>query len=278
MKKYFRASYFAFLASILTACGDFQKVITVPLPPYENKLVAECYLEEGRSYRLLLSESVSYFEGARLPDVPNATVFIKHNGFTDTLQYKSVVLDTLRKVYNYQATVPVEYDTLNNYELFVRDTKGRTIQATTRFLPVVPIDSISWNFSNKENETEAQRKAYLLIRFKDNPQKDNYYRITVHKSNTNTRPQTDFFFTDRLFAGQGGVLTGYNYKNNDTLIVSLYHIDRAFYQFLDTSRDAARANGNPFALPSGVISNIKGNGTGVFTALAFDRRTIIIKK
>jgi hypothetical protein len=277
MKNYLYASVVV-LAVLCAACGDFQKVITVPLPPYENKLVAECYLEEGRNYRLLLSESVSYFEGARLPDVPNALVTIKHKGFTDTLQYRFVALDTLRKVYNYQATVPVEYDTVNSYQLSVRDTKGRKLEATTRFLPPVPIDTVQWNFSNKENETEAQRKAYLLIRFKDNPKKDNYYRLTIHKSNTNKRPQTDFFFTDRLFAGQGGVLTGYNYKANDTLIVSLYHIDKEFYQFLDTSRDAARANGNPFALPSGVISNVKGDGTGIFTTLVFDRRTVIVKK
>jgi hypothetical protein len=277
MKPYFSVKLLAIsaLCCFCLACGDFQKAVEVPLPSYSSRMIAECYLENGKPYRLLLTESTGYFDGVSLPNIANAKVYIKHKGKTDTLRYKPAVLDSVQKIFNYQAANKVLFDPQNDYELYIQDAKGREAKAKTRFINPVNIDSISWKFDNKEG---AASRAYLLIRFKDTPNQDNYYRLMVQKSNTNARPRPDFFFTDRLFGGEGGVLTGYNFEDKDTLFVTLYHIDKQFYQFLDTSRDAARANANPFALPSGVISNIEGGGTGIFTALSFDRRRIIIKK
>ena len=253
------------------ACGDFQKAIEVPLPPHTSRLVAECYLEEGAGYRMLLTESTSYFAGATLPNVSNALVTITYKGKIDTLQYKPTALDTLQKIYNYTAKNKVVMDTINEYVLYVKDTKGRELKSKTRFKSAVKIDSITWNFSKKDN------KAYLLVRFKDNPTQENYYRLVVHKSKLVSHAVADLTFSDRFFSGAGGVLTGYNFAEKDTLFVSLYHIDKPFFDFLDTTRDAARANGNPFALPSGVLSNIDG-GTGIFASLVFDRKRIIITK
>ncbi len=266
---------FCLFVLFLGACGDFQKAVIVPLPAHTPQLVTECYLENGKPYRLLLTESTGYFSGVSLPNVANATVCIKYKGGIDTLRYKPAALDSMQKVFNYQSSKNVVFDTNNDYELYIKDQKGREVTAKTRFMEPITIDSVSWKFDKKEGK---ESRAYLLIRFKDQPNVENFYRILVQKSNTNARPRPDFFFTDRLFGGEGGVLTGYNFEDKDTLFVSLYHISKDFYQFLDTSRDAARANANPFALPSGVLTNIKGEGTGIFTALSFDRKRIIIKK
>lgn len=263
------------LAMLLVACGDFQKAVVVPLPTHTSRLAIECYLEHGKPYQLLLTESTSYFGDITLPNVANATVYIKYKNNIDTLKYKPAALDSIQKVYNYQSTKLVNFDSINDYELYIKDTKGREARAKTKFLAPVPIDSISWKFDNKEG---SKSRAYLFIRFKDNPKQNNYYRLMIQKSNLTSRPKTDFFFTDLLFGGQGGVLTGYNFEDKDTLFVTLYHIDKQFYQFLDTSRDAARANANPFALPSGIITNIEGGGTGIFAALSFNRKRIIVKK
>jgi hypothetical protein len=264
--------FYLMLLLSLVACGDFQKPIEVPLPEHTSRLVAECYLEEGQGYRLLLTESTSYFAGVTLPNVPNATVLMTYKGKTDTLAYKPANLDTLQKFYNYQAKNSIVLDTVNDYTLFIKDNKGRIAESKTKFKAAINIDSIAWNFSKKDD------KAYLIVRFKDNPKQNNYYRLTVHKSKLTTKPLTDFTFSDNFFSGTGAILTGYSFEEKDTLFVSLYHIDKEFFEFLDTSRDASRANGNPFAFPSGVISNIKGGGTGILTALSFTRKRVIIKK
>jgi hypothetical protein len=258
----------------LVACGDFQKAIEVPLPAHTSRLVAECYLEEGQPYQFLLTESTSYFAGVTLPNVPNALVTISHNQKTDTLSYSPANLDTLQKFYNYRSPRIAKFDTEKEYQLYAKDKQGREIKAKTKFKPVVKIDSIDWKFEDKDIKN---KKAYLLVRFKDKPQEENFYRLTVHKSKITSRPITNFTFSDRFFGADGAVLTGYSFAEKDTLFVTLYHIDKEYFQFLDTSRDAARANGNPFALPSGVISNIQG-GTGIFTAVSADRKQIIITK
>jgi len=41
---------------------DLERNIEVDLPPYENQLVVESYIEVGKPYLLSLSESISYFE------------------------------------------------------------------------------------------------------------------------------------------------------------------------------------------------------------------------
>lgn len=266
-----KISIYLCLLAFCMSCGDFQKAIEVPLPEHTSRLVAECYLEEGAGYRMLLTESTSYFAGATLPNVANALITITHKGKIDTLQYKPANLDTLQKIYNYRATNTVVLDTTQDYSLYVKDGKGRELRAKTRFQAPIGIDSINWRFSEKD------KKAYLIVRFKDNPAQDNYYRLTAHKSTLISRPLTDFTFSDRFFAGNGAIITGYTFSEKDTLLVSLYHIDKKFFDFLDTSRDAARANGNPFALPSGVISNVDG-GTGIFAALSFSRKKVIITK
>lgn len=272
MKKIVLKSVAILFLTVLVACGDFQKAIEVPLPAHTSRLVAECYLEDGKNYQMLLTESTSYFAGATLPNVPNALVTISHKNITDTLKYSLANLDTLQKFYNYKGTKIAQLDTINEYTFYAKDAKGHELKSKAKFKSIVKVDSVDWNFSTKDN------KAYLLIRFKDNPKQDNYYRVIVQKSNLTSKPITDATLSDRFFSGQqGAMITGYNYEEKDTLFVSLYHIDKEFFQFLDTSRDAARANGNPFALPSGVISNVEG-GTGIFTAVSVDRKRVIIKK
>ena len=104
----------------LSSCGDFQKPIEVPLPAHTSRLIVESYLEEGKGYSMLLTESTSYFAGATLPNVPNATVIMTYKGRADTLFYNPASLDTLQKIYNYRATNTIVLDTMNDYTLIVQ--------------------------------------------------------------------------------------------------------------------------------------------------------------
>jgi hypothetical protein len=262
------AVFLPFFTILFTGC-NLEKEIQVPLPAYDGKLVVECYLEEGKPYRMGLTESVSYFEGPRLPIVNDAEVSISNGSNRIKLNY-AVDVDTFyRKAYNYLSSSRVLPSPGFTYTLEVKDPKGRTITGNARFLPKVAIKSVEWKY-NKDDF------AFLLVKFDDNPSMTNYYRFQIHKDSLNKNADVDFNLDDSFNTnGEITLGTGYNYQKGDTVYVSLYHIEKSYYDFLETVSSAASANGNPFAQPAKVKSTVQG-GLGVFATLVYDRKKIVL--
>ena len=119
--------------------------------------------------------------------------------------------------------------------------------------------------------------AFLLIHFDDDPAVDNYYRIQIHRDSLNQKADVDFSLDD-TFATNNEVTigTGYNYRKEDNLYVTLYHIEKKYYDFLQSVESAANSNGNPFAQPARVKSSVQG-GIGIFTTLVYDRKEFYIE-
>ncbi|MES2730334.1 MAG: DUF4249 domain-containing protein [Bacteroidota bacterium] len=255
----------------LTACNSLQKEIVIPQAPYEQQLVVECYLEQGKPYRLLLTESVNYLAPPQVPIVNNATVKISYDGQTDELESKALIDSTNRKGYNYILEKEVTGTENTEYTLELTDPKGRKVTGNTRFLPQVPIKKIDWGFNDKA-------KAYLTVTLDDPPTEQDYYRLLVTIDSLTGEVKTQFVFDDLINTNHEITLgTRYNFEDGDTIFVSLFHIDKPYYDFLQSANTAANANGNPFGQPSQVKSTVKG-GIGIFTALVYDRKRIIIKK
>ncbi|MEO1438334.1 MAG: DUF4249 family protein, partial [Bacteroidota bacterium] len=62
-------------------------------------------------------------------------------------------------------------------------------------------------------------------------------------------------------------------------ISTLYTIDLAYHDFLESVTAAQSANTNPFAQPSQIFSNIVGDNTlGIFTTINFDRVMRVISE
>jgi hypothetical protein len=144
------------------------------------------------------------------------------------------------------------------------------VTGSTTILDRVPIDTIEWKFNEKE-------KAYLLTSFQDDPAKNNFYRYMINRDSLERSSSRDFVASDELTNGKPvSYGTAYDFEKDDTLIVSLYHVEKQYHDFLGSITDAKNANGNPFAQPSKIKSTVKG-GIGVFTNLAYDRKTVIIQ-
>ncbi len=76
--KYF--PYILFLL-IFTSC-NLEREIEIDLPPYENQLVVESYIEPDKPILLTLSESISYFEIPTLESVDlNQALILNIDGF-----------------------------------------------------------------------------------------------------------------------------------------------------------------------------------------------------
>ncbi len=266
--------YFTLLLLACLFSCNLEKDVQVDLPEYESQLVVECYLEVGQPYRLALSESVSYFADPQLPIINNATVVISDGLHSDTL-LNTFVIDTLsEKIYNFVHPRIVEEDYDKVYTLSVSLDDGQQISATTSFLEPILIDSLVPIFN--EDNSFASVFTYLT----DPPNEDNFFRRVFHSGQNiyDGILEQDFSTTDALVNSNGQIIfgSGFSFTEGDTLISTLFHMDEDYYNFMESYDDAIGSNGNPFAQPGAVLSNIEG-GIGIFTAHSYDRKRLIIE-
>lgn len=286
-----------FLAFIVTSC-NLTKEVDLNLPEHEPQMVVECYLTPGQPFVLTLVESVGYFEELSINYITDATVVITHNGVSDTLISLGLPLpDGISEVsilkpllgdslYTYVSfsVVPEDYNT--DFFLEITRPNGDKLNAVTRILPPVPINSMEWKFNDDS-------MAFVLTKFQDDPQVANFYRYKLEKraleifydpndttitdTLVTTRDEQDFYFDDDVSNGEEiPVGTAFDFVRGDTVLATLFHIPEDYYRFLETSDAAFTANLSPFGQPATVYSNIVG-GIGVFTGLTSDEKEVVIE-
>jgi hypothetical protein len=271
---------FAALALMLASC-NLEKEIEIDLPDYNNQPVVECYLEADKPFSLTLTSSNGYFAPfdtgvAFITNqlINDATVSISHNGVVYPL-VASFGFTADARLYNYVNPALVPADFTNDFELNITLKNGKTITGKTRMLPVVPIDSIV-------NELViGDSLARQLTYFTDDVNNSNYYRRMLHFVSLDSL-LFDFTLDDRLSEpGNGKFVTGSlpRFKAGDTTINTLFHIDKAYNDFLRSIQGAVSANQNPFAQPGVILSNVSGtaNPIGIFTCLSYQRIQTIIE-
>lgn len=270
-----------FLAS-LASCNLDQE-IEIELPVYESRLSLECYLEPGQPFHLLLTKTAPYFEPFPTLDdrflanilEDSATVVISHNGQSYPLQNQLFFNFSTGKLFNYVTFTPVPADFDHDFELSITTKAGKIITSSTRLIPKVPIDSVVAQFA--PNDTLAR----VLTYFKDDPQLRNYYRRMLHQSSLDSIPLQDFVVDDRFVENGRFVFgTAYDFAEGDTVINTLFHIEKAYYDYFESVQNAFFSNGNPFAQPSPINSNLGGtaNAIGIFTGLSYDRVVTIVRR
>ncbi|WP_276497417.1 DUF4249 domain-containing protein [Pontibacter litorisediminis] len=259
------------LPAFLTAC-DLEKDIDVDLPNHTPQLVVECYLEQGKHIRASVLESSGYFEEPTPPLVPDAEVYITTpSGRRIKLEYKPVLVKSTGRFYTHNSSEIMKGKPGDIYQLEVMDRRGRRVTGFTKVQAKVPIEEITWKFNDKD-------EAYLLTSFHDDPNIANYYRYMVHVDSLSGGSDRDIVLSDELTNGKRVSLgSSYRYDEGDSLIVTLYHIERQYHDFLASISDAKDANGNPFAQPSQIKSSVDG-GIGIFTNLAYNRKAVVIRK
>lgn len=269
----------------LAGCSSLQNDIDVPLPTYSAELVVECYLQPGKVPELAVTTSVPYLSQV-LPQVPtDVTVTITMpNGTVVPLNFSpnyQALLDTVSgvKFHSHIGRDPLVARPGDVFTLDVRDTKGRHATSTTTMLAPITIDSTDYKFNDK---SPAERRAYFLTTFHDPATPDDCYRLQLHKGNPARgvllkAPEVDQSLEDRLLNGQDFTVgTSYRFYTGDTITATLYHIERDFYRFRQSVRDARSANGNPFAQPSAIYGNVQG-GIGIFAVLSSTSKMKILR-
>lgn len=258
------------LVALLHSC-DLDKDIDVALPAHESLLIVEGYLMPGEPYRIAVHESSGYFDPPTAPLVPDSKAYITHNGRRIELEYKPTLDEEAGFIYTHSSSEVMKGKPGDVYTLEVSDGLGRQITGFTTILPAVPIDTIEWRFDEDDEE------ALLLTSFQDDPNTSNYYRYMTHRDSLNNGSEQDIKSSDDLTNGtRVSFGSTYFYDPGDTVIVTLYNMEKQYYDFLVSTTNAKDSNGNPFAQPSKIRSSVQG-GLGIFTNLAFDRKVVIIR-
>jgi len=278
MKRNLKYQFFIVIILLLGLSSCLQKQIDIKLPPFKSMLVVEGYLEKGKPFTVAVSQTSNFFAAPDLNAVflRKATVILSYKNVVDTLVFNPIPDLKHLKWFNYQLknkdTVPLTNGT--TYFLKVIDSTGRVATAQTTWMDSVKIDSVK-QVITKINNFKYDTSMHVF--FKDPSGSQNYYRFVAVDYSRNDSVRVDNYGSDQLLGGQViSLSTGHNYRHGDTCDITLYHIDNAYYTFLSTSELADNANGNPFASPATIISNISG-GTGIFTVLPESNRRVVFK-
>ncbi|WP_165822151.1 DUF4249 domain-containing protein [Hymenobacter edaphi] len=264
----------AVAALLTTGCG-LQKDVEVELPAEPAQLVVECYLENGRVPEMTVSETVPYLSAPAATVLTDVTVTLTSpTGRVETLTFRPGRNPVTRKLYTHRGQRILRMQPGDTWQLTVKDTKGRVVTGAATMPAAVPFDTVEWKFNDRPLD---ERRALVTARFQDPPGVGDYYRFQIHRDSISGAREVDYTPDDRLLDGQLITLgTSYEFEPDDTLFVTLYHLDRPYYRFLQSVDDAQSANGNPFGQPAAVQSTVQG-GIGVFTILNYQRRQIIVR-
>lgn len=296
-----KLSFFSLLILLILSSCNLTQEVDLDLPEYERQIVVESYLEPGQPYLLTLVESSGFFDDVELDYVRDATVTITHDGRTDTLQPIEIdiltpgigaVLDTALLslfepiigqglyLYGSFSLVPESYDT--DFQLQVTTEDGQELSAVTQIPSPIESQELEYKFND-------DTMALVLTTFQDDPNTVDYYRrvLVQRKQVVTTDSMTmesdttfvndvdqDFTIDDEVSNGGPIVFgTGFDYREGDTLISTIFHVTNDYYRFVSTRDAAIQASFSPFGQPAVVYTNVEG-GIGLFTG--FTRRQAMI--
>ena len=286
------------IVTVLISVISCEKNITLNLPVAEPKLVVEGYIYQDTFPYVILTRNVPFFstlDSSTLQEyvVKGATVIVSDGITTDTM-------------------IEINYGQLTFYASLDNNLKGRVgrtyslrveadgqvVTSTTTIPEPVPLDSVWWKVQG-EHDTLGFAWAHLT----DPDTLGNYYRWFAKRINhypDGDQKDADFIapigstFDDKFINGKSfdffynrGNLPNSTkeddeneerlfFKTGDTIVVRFCTIDRASFQFWRDEETQGSNNGNPFANPAPVTSNIK-DGLGVWGGYSVTYDTIIAR-
>lgn len=285
MKLLFKAISFSVVLTLL-AC---ERNITVDLPVPEQKIVVEGYIENGQNAIVTLTKTAAFFapvDSASLISylVLDAVVTVSDGINTEQLMLTIDTSQYIPFVYKSQTLTGQEGKT---YTLTVV-ADGKTLTAVTTIPNAVALDSV-WYKEQEGRDSLGFAWAHLT----DPDTLGNCYRWFAKRMGKDKRflaplgsvfedkfingKSFDFAYNrgyePNTYSDEDENIRGY-FSQGDTIAVKFCSIDRAHFDFWRIQEVQVSNNGNPFAAPAPIPSNING-GLGIWGGYAATFDTII---
>jgi hypothetical protein len=279
--------FISVLSLLLFSCS---KEISVDLPEPEKQIVVDGGIFAGQPAEINLTWSTGYFDAvdsASLASylISNATVVV----------YDGALTDTLHIAYDPNRPIPIVWKGLNiigqvghTYQLKVV-TEGKTATSSTTIPNPLALDS-TWF----QVETGTDSLGFALARMTDPAGGGNGYRWFAKRITKDPAFMAPYgsAFDDKFIDGKtfdfaynrpnipGSTApednndeAGY-YVQGDTIVVQFCTIGSNEVQFFKTFESVVSNNGNPFASPGVIKTNVTG-GLGVFCGYSPSYDTIV---
>lgn len=264
---------YLFLLSLLVSC---EKEVQIDIPVPKNKIVVDGRIEPAFPPYVILTHNQAYFD-ADLNDMQEMFIHdavITISDGTDTFaltEYCAASLpDSILQMLSSFAGIDALllkyfhyciYSTFNpanfgqvgkTYALNIETTEGKTYTASTAILPPVPLDSLWWTLE------DADTLGYIWSHISEPPGQGNAYRwlAQVIGKDPTYRAPFNAAFDDKLINGSSFNFAYGYYNKGDTVAVKFCSIDDGAWQFFKSMENLLNSEGNPFAAPSSVKSNI----------------------
>jgi hypothetical protein len=278
-----------FISVLFASCEDkFSQIVEVDLPEHEPVLSVSAQFSNKDS---LLKVAVSRTWGIndQAPDyfLENATVRLLKDG----VQLGAFLPGqaTFNGFYCSENQIPWQ-EVGGNYRLEVAAPNFPTVFAEQVILKEIPIATATYEKQGTLSP-DGDKVDEITIEFNDPAGEENYYAIRVfHQYSFYYEPEDTTYITyenmylesydplaeigengimllsDAAFDGKKASFRAYyyNYNDVDKIYVHLVHLPKEKFLYLRSLRQYQDADGNPFAEPVTVSSNIE-NGTGIFS-------------
>lgn len=274
------------LSAILLSCT---KDISVKIPHAPEKIVIEGIIENGQYPWVIVTRNADFFEAVDSSTLLNmvvldALVTVTDGSITDTLSFE---LDQNQvPFYKYVGSTLIG-EIGKTYRLTVK-ADGKTFTAQTSIPNPVQLDSLV--FKNTE-EVKNDSAGFIWFYFQDPDTLGNYYRaftktigkdsVFVHASSSvtddrNVNGQYIEFptyrgwnpnLTEEQHEAERDSLNGmprWAFVRGDVVVFKFCSLDSEHYEFWRTIEVQNSSDGNPFASPTTVYTNISGGALGIW--------------
>lgn len=288
------------IAILSTGIYSCEKEISIDLPTQEPKIVVEGFVETGKAPYVVITRTAPYFEPIDSNTTDSIFVFDAKIYVND-----GTTFDTLSLEYNPMFFPPLVYKSHNligevgkTYNLTV-EADGEVYTASTSVLNPVEIDSIWFELYSGIDDSLGN----VRIRFLDPIGESNYYKIFSKSLSRDKKfvysygwlRSDDMIDGDtiysRIYHGteNNDFVDTINYEEEteamfyqrilfepgEEVVVKLCAIEYEHYRFWDSYQRYFSNEGNPYASPTSLVTNISGKAIGIWGSYAASLDTVI---
>lgn len=278
-----------FASALFAGCT---KEITIDLPDVESKIVVDGGIFTGEYAQVTLTNSAGYFDPVDSTTlasylISNATVTLSDGVQTDTL--RPTVDFTLPIPFVYRGSL-IQGQVGRTYTLTVV-ANGKTVTAVTSIPQPVPLDSLWF-----ELDGGSDSLGFIWANLNEPAGLGNGYRWFAKRVGRDDRFLAPFgsAFFDKFIDGQDfdfGYTRGMEpgstapdddgpergrFRLGDTAVVRFCAIGPAEVEFFRSYESIVSNQGNPFAAPGVVETNVQG-GLGIFCGYAPTLDTLVLR-
>jgi hypothetical protein len=234
--------------------------IDVEIPEGSRNIVVEGYVTPGYPAELTLAESNTLNDDLVLLAIWNAQV--KINTDTGTMIARNILYNKSDRhiVVNYSCRDTVKQGAHSFLNLNITTKDGRTVQASTKIVSAVKIEKVELNNDN------------IVVQHNLPTDASKYFKLSITGYKEGDPVLTKSVLYDQNNSSSTScVMPLSKYKNDtDSLVVTLFHIQQEYYDYLNSVEHASSAFFDPILNPETIKSNIHG-GIGIFTYYTLDK-------